>query len=308
MQPDAIIPANLFSEIPEFYMIVTQDNDRKIITIDEVNSGFADLLSRKTEDLVAGNLRDILAASSAEVLDDIEFASDAPDFFDVFSKQRLVKWQLSGGEETSFPLHIMRIEAMSSHVRFKISVPDERSARAKEQLSSFLKANFESRFVADRATGLANRETCIGFFDSLIHFVHAHDISVAFATIRIDRFPKSVSLYGEQACNQLIGHVARGCRRALAPEDVVARLNDEQLALFMFNVSRESARVILNRLRWLIRSHRIVFGGKSEFSVTVSFAFNMLGDDVPTSVMEDCEKALKDLPQDDRNRLIELAA
>ncbi len=308
MQPDTTSAPILFSEIPDFYMHVAQDNETKRLIIDDVNDGFSDLLATRPDHLVGKDLRDWFAKSTITELDELDFGVDSPDLFDILSKLRTIKWKLETGSEVSFPLKISRIEAHSSHARFKLSVPNERTARAKAQLNEFLQSHFEGHIIEDKATGLANRQSCLSFFDSLVHFVHAHDISVAFATIRIDRFDKSIALYGEKNCLELIKHVARGCKRALAPEDVVARLNDQQLALFMFNVSRESARVILNRLRWLIRSHRIVFGGKSDFAVTVSFAFNMLGDEVPVSVAEQCETALANLPEDDRNRLIELAA
>lgn len=308
MQPETATAPILFSDIPDFYMHVAQDNEGKRLIIDEVNDGFSDLLATKPDHLIGSDLRDWFAKATLNELEDLDFSADSADLFDIVSKLRTIKWKLETGSEVSFPLKISRIDAHTSHARFKLSVPNERTARAKAQLSDFLQSHFEGHVVEDPETGLANRQSCLSFFDSLVHFVHAHDISVAFATLRIDRFDKSIALYGEKACIELVKHAARGCQRALAPEDVVARLNDRQLALFMFNVSRESARVILNRLRWLIRSHRIVFGGKSDFSVTVSFAFNMLGDETPVSVTDQCETVLAELPEDDRNRLIELAA
>lgn len=307
MQPETTNSPVSFSEIPDFYLHVAQDNEGKTLMIDDVNEGFSDLLATRPDHLIGTDLRDWFAKGTIDELDELEFTSDTPDLFEILSKLRTVKWKLETGSEVSFPLKISRIDASSTAARFKLSVPNERNARAKAQLSAFLQAHFEGHVVLDEPTGLANRQSCLSFYDSLVHFVNAHDIPVAFATIRIDRFDKSIALYGEKACLQLIQHVARGCQRALAPEDVVARLNDQQIALFMFNVSRESARVILNRLRWLIRSHRIVFGGKSDFSVTVSFAFNMLSDEAH-NVAEQCETALVELSEDERNRLIELAA
>lgn len=308
MQSEASISEHAFQEIPEFFMHITQDNAGHRLIIDDVNSGFADLLGIAVEKLLGMNVLELLAPASFQALEDMEFTADAPDFFDIFSKQRHIKWKTIGSEEITFPLSIARIDAHSSDVRFKLSVPNERNARARARLSDFLQAHFEGHQVLDPETGLTNRSSGLGFFESLSHFAKSNDLPVAFATIRIDRFPKSFALYGEQACIQLLQHVAHGCRRALAPEDVVVRLRDDQLALILCNVSRESARVILNRLRWLIRSHRIVFGGKSEFSVTVSFAFGMMNPDAPNDVVESCEQALIGLPEDERNRLIELAA
>jgi hypothetical protein len=63
---------------------------------------------------------------------------------------------------------------------------------------------------------------------------------------------------------------------------------------------------VLNRLRWIIRSHRLDFGGKPDFSVTVSVAFSMLSHQDMESSLEDSEDILLALDQDERNQLIEL--
>jgi diguanylate cyclase (GGDEF)-like protein len=302
-----------FSNIPEFYLIVTQSNQTRECIVEAVNDGFADLLGARPDDIIGTNITQWLGKKANEAIEEmLEFESQGTDLYDVLSKQRQIKWQTAdteSGTEIAFALDINRMDARSADLRFKLSVPDQRNIREKEQMKTFLRSYFEGRMVLDAETGLPDRATCLSFFDSLTHFVHAHDIQVAFATMRIDRFDKSIAHYGYEPCLRLIQHVAQGCRRALASEDVVVRINDQQLALFMFNVSRESARVILNRLRWLIRSHRIPFGGKSDFAVTVSFAFNMLGGDMPDEALPtQCEEALKALPEDERNQLLELTS
>lgn len=297
-----------FLDIPEFYLIVTQNNAQKICVIEEVSNSFAELLGKKTDNLIGEDLQLLLAGAGKAFLEEqLEYEDDGVDLYDIISKLRQLKWKGESGEELALPIQVERIAA-ESLPRFRLLVPNERAARAKTQLHEFLKSHLEGQAVIDDETGLINRESCLSFFQSISHFSKAQNIPVAFATMRMDRHDKSVARYGYKNSLTLIKHMAQGAKRALAGEDVVARLSDKQLALFMFDVSRESARVILNRLRWLIRSHRIDFGGKRDFSVTVSFAFDMLGNDMPYNVAEMCEQALLDLPDDERNRLIEFGA
>ncbi|MEJ0010127.1 MAG: DEAD/DEAH box helicase [Alphaproteobacteria bacterium] len=81
-------------------------------------------------------------------------------------------------------------------------------------------------------------------------------------------------------------HVANCCRSTFRAEDLISALSDRALGLLLFDISRESARMVLNRLRWNVRNHVLSFGGKSDFSVTISIAFGMLGEKDRAAVIE----------------------
>jgi diguanylate cyclase (GGDEF)-like protein len=237
----------------------------------------------------------------------LEYEADAPDLLDILEKQRDVKFRLNTGEEMVLPMRLTRILSRDANVWFALEIPSERNQRAGQQLRDLLRMNLESRLVLDEATGLPNRETCFGFFDSVHHLIATQGQTAAIVALRMDRYEKSLARYGKIGCTQLMQHLAGSCRRMVSDEDVVCQLNDQTLALFLMNFSRESARVMLNRLRWLLRSHRIDFGGKSEFSVTVSIAFDIIHGNAGEGALQRCEDAVMALDTEARNQLLEPA-
>lgn len=307
MAEPAPSPLMEFPEMPEFYMIVAQNNAEKCCVVEDASEAFVDLLGLQKQGVSGKDLLSLLAPESRELITDkLEYDPTGDDLFDSLHRARNLKWVDASGKNLSLPIQLERIMAGANAARFRLMVPDARDQRAKDQLQHFLKAHLEGQAVEDVETGLPNRESCLRFYDSIKNFAHSQGLSVAFATMRMDRHDKSVNRYGYEKSMELMRHMAHGAKRALAAEDVMCRLNERQIALFMFNVSRESVRVMLSRLRWLIRSHRIDFGGKPDFSVTVSFAFDMLGEDGAYDVLESCESALENLHEDERNQLFEL--
>ena len=127
-----------------------------------------------------------------------------------------------------------------------------------------------------------------------------------FAVLRIDRHKKSIAQYGPQAATQLLMHMHQICRSSFRSEDLIFALSDSTLGVVLFNITRESARVVLNRLRWKIRNYRIEFAGKANFSVSTCIGFDLLDfEDIP-GVMSRCETAMAELDANERNALLEL--
>lgn len=287
-------------------LIVTQDDARKQWYIRDINDQAADVLGYTPEELKNMPLDSVLGKRTADSLRDmVEFEPDAPDLQDVSVKVREFRLKHRLGDEFVSPVRFTRISSQDSNAWFQMVLPNERDQRAQKQIRDFLKLNLEGRLVIDETTGLPNRDTAKTFHDLLGNYLSSNNSQAAFAVLRIDRHQKSIERYGKDACVDLLKHTANCCRSAFREDDVVCTLNDHTLGLFLLDLPRESARVVLNRLRWLIRSHHIDFGGKSEFSVTVSIAFNMLTSE---GVMEACEQSVGKLDQDERNHLIELSA
>lgn len=303
----AIHPENIISETPR--IIVVQDNAQRSITIREINEAAAILLGYMPEELKEMSLSRILGKKTQEFLEEmLEYESDAPDLQEVLEKQRECRFRHKMNEEIVFPVRVSRVSARDANHWFELAIPDERNARARQQLRDFLRLNLEGRQILDEATSLPDRATAEAFFDLLRNYLSSNSIEGALAVVRIDRFEKSIALYGAQPVAQLLVHAANCCKRTLGNDDIVMKLNDKMLGIFLLDISRDSVRVVLNRLRWLIRSHRIVFGGKSDFSVTVTISFDMITSDSTMQTLLQCEEALGALDENERNGLIELAA
>lgn len=287
-------------------LILTQEDARKQWYIKDINEQAANQLGYTVGELQNMPLDTVLGRKTADALRDmVEFEPGAPDLQDVTAKLREFKLKHRLGDEMVLPTRLTRINARDEHSWFQLVLPNERDQRAQQKMRDFLKLNLEGRLVIDSVTGLPDRATAKTFHDLLSNYLNSSESQAAFAVLRIDRHEKSLKRYGKDACVTLLKHTANCCRSAFRADDVICVLNDHTLGLFLLDLPRESARVVLNRLRWLIRSHRIDFGSKADFSVTVSIAFDMLTNE---GVMAACEKSVEALDEDERNHLIELSA
>lgn len=291
------------------YLIVVQDNAGRQLTIDTMNDRAAEQLGYAPEELKGRKLEVVLGQRTALVIDeDLEYVDDAPDMGDVLARQRELRLRTRSGEEIGVPTTIHRVMAEDKNARFQLIIPNEREGRAKEQLNEFLKNSLAGHTQIDPATGLPNRGTAAAYLRSISHYMAESETEAAFAVLRLDRFEKSVARYGAAATNQLLQHVANCCRSTFRSEDVICALGGPMLGLLLVDISRESVRLVLNRLRWNIRTHTIEFGGKADFSTTVSIAFDMLDRDNSEQLLSKGEQAMGQLETDARNTLIELGA
>jgi GGDEF domain-containing protein len=290
-------------------LLVTQDNAQRRLIVGGANDTAANILGYEAADLRDRELQEILGQRTRDMLEEeLEFAEEAPDFGDIFSRQRDIRLRTRLGEEVALPCTVSRLMAEGRTARFHLVLPDEREKRAKQQLREFLKTNLEGRQQLDAATGLPDRATAETYLGLLKSYTASHELSTAFAVLRLDRHEKSLARYGKQGCLALLQHVAERCRVTFRSEDVVSVLSDHTLGLILFDISRESVRLVLNRLRWNIGSYHIDFGGKPNFSVTVSVAFDMLDSERGDGLLGRCEQAIGTLDKETRNGLVELGS
>lgn len=289
------------------YLIVVQDNAGRQLTIDTINERASQQLGYAMDELKGRKLEVVLGQRTALAIDeDLEYDDDAPDMGDVLGRQRELRLRTRAGEEIIVPTTIHRVMAEDRHARFQLIIPNEREGRARQQLKDVLKRSFEGQSQLDAATGLPNRATAEAYLRSVSHYMGESATDAAFAVLRLDRFDKSVARYGAAPTNQLLQHVANCCRSTFRSEDVICALGGPNLGLLLVDISRESVRMVLNRLRWNIRTHTIEFGGKADFSTTVSIAFDMLNSENCEHLLAQGEQAVAALETDARNTLIEL--
>lgn len=293
----------------EGLLLVIQNNEDKSLIISGMNETLETMLGYAKGEVIDQKLETILGKNEAQMLaDDLEYVDDAPDFGDLFSRIRDVRLRRRVGDEIRVDCTLSRLMAQGHHACFQIVIPNEHERIRSTNLSEFIALNLEGRKEVDEATGLPNHKTAKEFLPLLKNYFADTETEMVFAVLRMDRHEKSVARYGKAACEQLLRHTASCCRSAFRADDLIFALSDHTLGVVLFDISRESSRVVFNRLRWQIRSHRIAFGGKADFSVTTCIGFDMLNTDEPTEeVFERCEKAMAELDANERNALVELS-
>jgi diguanylate cyclase (GGDEF)-like protein len=251
-------------------------------------------------------LKEIISDKVAEALDDyLEYDDEADDLDVVLGRVREFRLRHYNGEEILMAIRIFREIARDQNQWFRVLLKDERRQIQDESLMDIIRTNLQGRLSLDEATGLPDRESCGEYIALVQQYVKTHNLKACFAVIGMDRFDKTLANYGQSGCLTLLNHVAATCKSKFREDDIVCRLSDRTLGLILMDVDVESVRVVLNRLRWFISSHRLVFGGKPNFSVTVSITFADIKGDEDT-MLEGCEQAVLDIPAETRNQLIEV--
>ena len=288
-------------------LIVLQNNELQSLTIHKINPVMEALLGYEADQLVSRDLSTILAPRTIAMLkEELEFKDDAPDLGEILVRQREIYLLHHKGHEVKAICTVTRMMAEGTSASFQLVIPNETEVLGRQKVRDFIALNLEGRKQLDEISGLPNKQTAVDFMPFLKNYLSESGIEASFSVIRVDRHAKNVARYGAEGAAHLLKHTANCCRAAFRSEDLIFALSDHTLGLLLFDISRESSRVVLNRLRWHIRNHHIEFGGKSSFSVTTTIAFDMLDEKNGDTVLTRCEEAIAQFNVDERNGLIDL--
>jgi GGDEF domain-containing protein len=310
MKPEEIEPKDgneIAARQGDGILVVIQNNEEKTLTISMINEPLERLLGYAKDEILHRRLETILGTQEAETLaDDLEYNENASDFGDLFSRMREMKLRGRLGEEVRVNYQLSRMMVQGKNACFQIVIPDEQERVSRTKISEFIALNLDGHKELDAATGLPNHKTAEEFLPLLKNYYSDAKADIVFAVLRLDRHQKSIAKYGAEAATQLMMHTHQICRSTFRSEDMIFALSDSTLGVVLFNTTREAARVVLNRLRWKIRSHRIEFGGKSDFSVSACISFDQLDFEDISGVLARCEAAVAQLDLNERNALLEL--
>lgn len=292
----------------EHFLVICQNNERRTLKIKEASQPLADALGCLRSELEGMELQAFLGQKTADSVEELlEFSSDGDDLNTVLGRIREFKLKHHNGEELLFAHKCYREPPRDAHHWFRILLKDERRQLEEQSLPQLLKQNLAGVYAEDEATGLANRATCERYLDQVANYVSTHGVKACFAVLRLDRYDKSLAKYGKSGVDQLVQHIAKHCKGRFREEDLVSYLGEDHIGLLLMDTLEESALIVLNRLRSSVASHRIEFGGKANFSVTISIAFaEMLGES-GQDVIERVEKAIRTLDADTRSGLVKPA-
>ena len=289
-------------------LILRQNNEIGTITIIDVDENFAALCETNREALLNTPFLDILGAKTVEYLTDaIEYGADGVDLSEACQKLRELRVKNSSGADIIRAFRVERIDSPDGYEWFRLILAGDDQRVIRDMLNQSLQEHFAGQASTSPETGLLTGEAAEAYLGMLKNVLPSRDMDGCCALLRIDRFDKSLARYGKAGSLQLLNHVANCCKSTFRSEDIVCQINNHTLAMFLVDINHDAARVVLNRLRWNIRNHRIAFGGKEDFSVTVSISFGSVltpGE----SILERCKRTVEALTVDDRNQLLELNA
>lgn len=256
---------------------IRQDNDRQAIEVVELNHSAQELLGFDKHAVHGQPLAQLLPERIQTLLTEyVEFDIDGNDVGTVLSKVQRFCVLDSKKRELPLSLKVLRIESLDKHQYFRLILQNQQMPKANEAFRGVLRENFKGHEVLDSATGLANRASLSKDLELVIFYANKGEMSACFAVLELDSAQDYLSQYGAETVAEIMRHIAQAARGNLRGDDTIGSLSESRLGLIMLDTPAESARMVLNRLRWLVAATPFE-GDNVSIPLTVSIAFSKIG-------------------------------
>jgi diguanylate cyclase (GGDEF)-like protein len=277
-------------------LVICQNNETQRIEVAGMNDKAREVTGYNDNEIIGKSLDEFLMDKMAATLRDyVEFGVDKKDAGDVLSKVHDFHVRNKDGQYTQFRLRVVRSEVLNQHPMFHLVLQDEAQAREDETFKRVLKENFKGHEIIDDVTGLPTRESLLKDLELVQYHANSREFSACFAAIEIDRMNDITSKYGPDTGMKVLKHAGALCRQRLRIEDTTGLVSRHALGTILMQITPESSRVVLNRLRWAISSMPLVLPDDTKLSLTVSVAFHMINNTPPVDILSRCEEALSNL-------------
>lgn len=288
-------------------IIIRQNNGARAVEIVEINPGTEELLGWRNADVAGKTLESILPARITSLLNEyVEYEQDGNDVGNVLGKVQSFCAMDNKGREIGFRLKVLRSEALDRNQHFRLILQDGQGPRRTEAFRSVLRENFKGHEVLDEHTGLPDRGSLAKDLEFTLFYVHKGELSASFAMIELDDFANFMVRYGVQGVTGMMRHIADLARQNLRADDTIGAVDLKRLGLILFDTTPESARMVLNRLRWLAAANPYK-NGSVEVPLTVSICFSSMGTRVhDKNILSDLEYYLDEHKAGASNALIEV--
>jgi PAS domain S-box-containing protein len=275
-------------------IVVCQNNDKQMVEIAALNERAAQLVGYQAEELVGKPLVEYVSSKLADLInEELNFKDSGYDFGDVLSKTYDVQFIHQNGQELWFRLRLVRSEALGRNPVFHLVLQEEEVFREHESFKRILSENFKGHEVIDKATGLPDRHSLLKNIELVQYYTKKRDFMACFAVMELDNYDAILAEKGEEYCIQAIAHIGHTCRQKLRKEDAEGLMSARAVGLIMMQITPESSRIVLNRLRWSINSMPLIMNDGNKLEATVSVSFIMTGETDPDQLMLLCEKQLQ---------------
>lgn len=277
-------------------LVVCQNYDTQVIEVAGINDKAKRLTGYSDEDTVGKPLANIISGDLIELIEEyVDFKDRNHDLGDVLAKVRDLKIRDTSDRILEFRLRIVRCEAVEGNPVFHLVLHDEELDRENEAFKKVLHENFKGHEVIEERTGLPDRQSLLKDMELVQHHQQKKVFSACFAVMEVDGMDVIRHQYGEDGCYEVVGYVGRLCKQRLRREDEVGVLSSRALGLILMQITPESSRIVLNRLRWSISSMPMIMNNGNRLDLTVSVAFHIVREARPEAIAERCEQALREI-------------
>ena len=124
-------------------------------------------------------------------------------------------------------------------------------------------------------------------------FAKKREATACFAVLQLDNTAELSAMMGAQVPYQVLKHLGQLCAQRLRTEDTVGLFSGQALGLILMQITPESARLVLNRLRWSAASMPVILDTGKRVDPGGRIAFHMIGEATPEAIMIGCEEQVR---------------
>lgn len=269
---------------------IYQDNANQQIMIHDVNHPAEDILGFPKTDLVGQPIGFVLPERIHALLREyVEFEQDGNDVGSVLSKVQSFCLVNQKREEIAFRLKVARGTPVDRHDQFSLILQTAQSGRRNEAFRDLLRENFKGHEVLDLDTQLPDRASLNKDVEFVLFYVHKKELNASVAVLELDDYKQLTQAHDKKTVAAMFRHMAQIAKQNLRADDTIGFLAPKRLGAILFDTNNESARMVLNRLRWLIAANPYVLENKQTVPLSVSVGYACLS---PT---DDHKEALQDV-------------
>lgn len=288
-------------------LTISQDNVRKAIEVTAANEMAGKTIGYSIEELKGKPFRELLPSKIAEALDDyVEFEAGANDVGEVLKKVRDFQMITRGGQPLPFRLKIVRHHSQE-HDEFMLIMQDESKMQETSALMAMLREHFKGHAAVNPDTNLADRATLHKCLEMVTYHLDNLRLGACLAIVQLDDFESILGKYGIAACHKVIQNVAGLCQQNLRGNDIVTQIDRNRLGVILVGTGKDPAKIVLNRLRWLIASmqSRLVQG--VDVQTTATIVLSAVNKNLkPEEQVAAVEKILAEKPASSINLVVEI--
>lgn len=276
-------------------LLVCQNNVDRTISIREVNDILCDITGFGEAELMYEPVIKLLGHKAKEAVEDyVEYDDFGRDMHAVLSRIQDFRLRKKNGEEVAVSCKIVRSNAYDRHHWFRLIIKDEVERRAEDVQRNTLVEQFRTQETLDADIRIPDRQSLENYLLTVSNSVRTGMLDAVYVMVRLDDYAELITQSADIA-HQSMRHVAATTARCLRTDDVIGRVEYNSLGLILNDITMESARVVLNRLRWAIASDRMTMDDAPSRALSVSLAYAKISGDASKNYPEKCKKALEDI-------------
>ncbi|MFO1242451.1 MAG: diguanylate cyclase [Rickettsiales bacterium] len=282
----------------EGMLLVCQNNDARSITIQSMNGIMEQILGYREDELKGEEFSSVLAPKHAEMLSDyVEYEEDANDLHAVLQKVAEIRLMRKNRSEIKTGFKLVRAEAKNRHHWFRLLVEDQEINDEAVAFKQAVVDNFKGHEVIDNESGLPDAASLNKDLELAQFYAESKNLRACYAYLRVDDFVELEKQYGRKTAVDAIYHISRVLKRNLRADDTIGRVGDMAIGVILMDLPIESARVVLNRLRWHISADAFPLpDGAPKRPLTVSVCLAKIGEDKAANLNDRSAQVLNESP------------